>query len=131
LHHDEVQTFTSKHFLSQINSKEAVPGCNAKDWPLKQPDNHRLGIYYQDAYLIDDSLIAPSITKWFGREAGHYFCGTFLAHGWKPEEVEREDVLGFGRPCHLDTADLCYLQRYLQVQGEWHHKIYKDFKVLK
>ncbi|KAG9193524.1 hypothetical protein G6011_03559 [Alternaria panax] len=125
------KTFTGNHLLGHIDSEVAVSGCNVGDWPLKQPDSHRLGIYYQDAYLVDDSPITPSITKWVGREAGHYFRGTFLAHGWKPEEIEGDDVFEFGRPCDLDTADLCYLLDYFLVQGEQHRKAYGDFKEFK
>ena len=122
------KTFTGKHILSHIDSEELE---DAGNWPLKEPDSHRLGIYYQDAYLIDNSTITPSVTNWVGPAAGHYFRGVFLAHGWKPKVVERKRILHYGKPCDLDTADLSYLLGFFQVQSEMHRKMYGDFKEFK
>jgi hypothetical protein len=120
--------FTDKHILGHIASEQVENACG---WPLKEPDSHRLGIYYKDAYLVDNSPITPSVTKWIGRQAGHYFRGVFLAHGWKENVVEREGILHYGKPCDLDTADLSYLLEFFRAQGEMHRKMYGDFKSFK
>jgi hypothetical protein len=69
--------------------------------------------------LLDDSAMTPSITKWVGPAAGHYFRGVFLAHGWKPKVVERKGELYYGKPCDLARND--YVQTACEAYTDFVH----------
>jgi hypothetical protein len=85
---------------------------------LKRLSGHRMGIYYNDDYMNDNSPVTPSLTNWLGPNLGSRFRGPFLAHGYENGELyedgEESDEV---KPCDLDTSVLRLLLEFFYAQG--------------